>query len=202
MAVVRARIATAYRLRYGAMAALCLGFAAWFLYDGYVKYPAARELRQQYEAYTAEHGAASWPGYAREHGLPDGTYGTPGEHYSDGDVLAQKVLGFVALPIGLALGLAFLRTLGRWVEADEQGIATNQDERVPYESIRSLDRRRWRSKGIAVLTYDDGGRIGTIVLDDWKFERQATVAIFNYLESRLPPEIIRDQPQAPPEAEA
>jgi hypothetical protein len=192
MASVRARIATAYQLRYSAMAVLLIGLASWFLYDGYVSYPAQASLRAQYELHIQQHGASTWPEYARSNGLPDGTYGEPGKPYTSKEIFVQKLLGFVTLPFGLILLVAYVRTLGRWVEADEIGLATNQVERVPYASVTRLDRRRWKRKGIAVVSFDDGGRMGTIVLDDWKYDREATVSIFNYLEAQLAPEKIVD----------
>lgn len=192
MASVRARIASAYRLRFGAMALLVLGISVWFLYDGYVAYPAERDLHHQYEAFVAQNGVAAWPDFAHANGLPDGTHSKPGKDYSDSSILTQKILGFIGLPFGLIFVVVYLRTLGRWVQADEAGISTNTDEHVPYASVTNLDKRRWKRKGIAVVSYDDGGRIGKIVLDDWKYDREATVAIFNYLEAQLTPEKITD----------
>ncbi len=49
----KALISTGWRVRLGGMAAMFVGFCAFFLYDGFVGYPRQRDIHDQFTAYIA-----------------------------------------------------------------------------------------------------------------------------------------------------
>jgi hypothetical protein len=61
----------------------------------------------------------------------------------------------------------------------------------------SVDKRRWRSKGIAKVTYSDNGRKRRFTVDDYKFDRHPTGQVLRDLEAKIDPALITG---GPPEA--
>lgn len=180
----RASISPGYRWRLGIIALACLGFAAWFFYDGYVAYPEIQEIHREYERIQAEHPTdfnQRWAEYAESRGwetdLP--------ERKEDWDIVTQFIFCGITLPIGLAFLWAFIRTGGRWIASDEAGLHTSWGQHAPWSALRSIDKARWKTKGIAVVHYDDQGTPRKITLDDWKYEREPTTMIVNHVDERL-----------------
>lgn len=190
----RAHIEKSYMIRVALLTAMLLGFSLWFCYDGYVAYPRDRQIAQEFARYKEEGRQKDWPAYALSQGWPDGSKGEPGRLHSETDILVQKGLGFALMPFGLLFLFNLIRLQGRWIDADEQELTTSWNQKVRFAQIVELDKSRWKSKGIAVVKYADAsGRSGKIILDDWKYNRQATTALVELVESTLSPEKITGQ---------
>lgn len=200
--MTKAMISPGYRWRLVLVAVLGFGFAGWFLKDGFLDYPRQRQIFQEYEQFVNEDRQAEWPAYAQERGWPDGIMGPPGKNYSDKDILLQKVLGFILLPIGLIFLAGAARTVGRWIGLDDDGVITSWGQKVPFPAITHINKERWDSKGIAVLFYEVGGVEKRLVLDDWKYDQKATEAILAAVERNAgSSEHDQPPPDAPSESE-
>ena len=198
----KAMISTGWRVRLGGMAAMFVGFCAFFLYDGFVGYPKQREIHDQFVAFSESHKdknevqiLALWDEHAAQNGLPPS--GKEGKEIksmdkSDGSILTQKVLGFLLIPISAMMVLAWFQTFNRWVAVDENGVTSSAGQNAPWASMTKLDKLRWPKKGIAFLHYEDADkRIGQkILLDDFKFDRIATEQIVRAIEDHLKDEQI------------
>ena len=57
--------------------------------------------------------------------------------------------------------------------------------RVPFRAITGLGKKRWDSKGIAVVRYELQGRKGEFIVDDYKFEAEPARKILDEIESEL-----------------
>jgi hypothetical protein len=183
---VRANISKGYIWRPGLIGVAALFFSAWFLYDGMVKYPLQQKQSQEhadiYQTHTDPIAAErAWETLAAEKGWPTKT--TPRE---DKDIFTQKLLAGITGPVGLYFMVTFLFSLGKWVEADENGVRTRSGQTTDYTSIKSVDKSRWKSKGIAVVHYETSGQPGRITLDDWKYEREPTKRILEAIDERMP----------------
>lgn len=68
---------------------------------------------------------------------------------------------------GLALVTLFflLRTLRRSISADATGIDTQEGKHVPYSDLKTLDLRKWYTKGLAFADYEGGSGKGRIRID-------------------------------------
>ena len=66
-----------------------------------------------------------------------------------------------------------------------------------FDQVESLDKRKWRNKGIANVVYRDGARKRRFVIDDYKFMREPTDAILYELEQRIGIEKITSGPPEP-----
>ena len=180
---VKASISSGYRWRLFAISLVCLLFAGWSSYDGFVKYPEINRVANIYENYKEQHPNwdDTWQAYAAAEDLPE----KPKQEKSDFSLYAQYVQMAIALPIGLLFGFGYLSNAGRWVAADEEAVTSSRGQKMLYGSIRRLNKERWTSKGIAVVYYDSGEGEDKIVLDDWKYSRPETDQILLDIEARI-----------------
>lgn len=186
----KATIHSTYRLQLGGMAVFIMFWSVWFLYDGFWGYPLQRQIAREFAVYKEQGRSDAWKAYADSQGWPDGTEGNPGHDYSDWDIRTQKMLGFGLLPLSLLYGLAFARSFSKWIALDNDGLATSWGQRVPYAAVTSLNKTRWRKKGIAVVQYQDGAATKRLVLDNFKYARDPIDAMVAAIEERVGPEQI------------
>src|SRR5215213_1562127 len=153
--------------RFLIMGIVAIGFALWSLYDGMVKYPAQRvrgfdEFKSDFKSEFQDPKISAlsvdqfertaddkheWAKYAHDRGIK-----------SIPEIFTQYVQAAVAGLVGLFLISIPLRSRGRWIEANESGITSSWGESFQYEQIEQVNKRKWRDKGIAKITYIDGNR--------------------------------------------
>ncbi len=187
--------------RVALLATMFLAFSAWFLYDGYVKYPREHEVAMAFEQFekqgiSRDKLVAEWNAHAQTSGYPTlditDTESRPGKKHADMDMLTQKGLGFALLPLGLLFGFSVVRLFGRWIAVDENGLTTSWGKKIAFDEITKLNKERWKTKGIAVVHYKNAGATAEsrLVLDDWKYNRPATKIIVEAVQAHLTPEQI------------
>lgn len=194
--------------RFLIMGVVAIGFALWSLYDGMVKYPAQRvhgfdEFKvdykslfedsqvkdmsvDQFEKSANAERRLEWEKYMHERGIK-----------SIPEIFTQYVQAVVAALVGLYLLSIPLRARGRWIEATESGVTSSWGQSFQYDQVEQVNKRRWRDKGIAKVTYLDGGRRQQFVIDDFKFMREPTDQILFELEQRIEIERITGGPPEP-----
>lgn len=192
---VRANIAPGYRWRLGAIALMCLCWAAWSAYDGFVVYPNENKVVEAFEQNKTTNPLdwqEKWVAMARENGWPEGD---PGTKHSNGDIYMQYGMLAMTLPVGLLFGLFFLKTFSRWIACDDNAVTNNEGDSAPFSEITNLNKDRWPTKGIAVVTYNDQGLSRKLILDDWKFDRDAVKEILLVIEARIGTDKITGAPE-------
>lgn len=189
-----------YYRRFLIIGTVVIGFALWALYDGKIGYPAQREVRHQaYHKLVDEGNEDTWPHLALSKDWPAEVPGTEEEiEHFEMSVKEQYVMAAVAGLIGLLVLGGVWRSLGRWVEASDSGITSSWGQSLDFDNVVSVDKRIWRSKGIAKVKYQDGGRTRRFVLDNFKFDRWKTTDILRALEAKIDPEKIVNGPPEPP----
>jgi hypothetical protein len=208
---IRAENDPRYSRKFLIMGICAVGFAMWCLKDGLFSYPARRvqgfsEFKIDYKKlFNDEHRKAlsvdefevvashddkkQWDEYAHDRGIPSGA-----------DIVMQFIMASVMTVAGLFLVSIPLRSRGRWIEATDEAITSSWGERFAFDEVEAVNKRKWRSKGIAKVTYVSGGRRRTFVVDDYKFERYSTDAILYELEQRIDPgRIVNGAPEPVPE---
>ena len=181
-----------YRLRVGLIGLVCLGFGGCSIWDASVRYPGENKIKAAYDNISEETRDLDWPDLAKQEGFPKDPDKVPRHFKTDWDIKVQYVMAAITLPIGLVFAFSFLRSYGRWVASDEEGVTTSWGHNVRFDQVARLDKKRW-SKGIAVVHHSDGNEPRKLVLDGWKFDREPIDAIVEEVESRLSPDQI-DQP--------
>ena len=199
---IKAASAPPYRFRLTLFAIGCLGLGVWFLHDGWVAYPKDREIHRAFQALKKEglEGDAlldRWKQIAGPKGWPDGTFGEPGKDRSNFDIQFNLIAGAALELIGIWFGVGAWLHARRWIALDGDNLTTSWGLTIPLEAILTLDKSRWAEKGTALVIADAerGGKC--VVLDDWKYDRDATTKIVETIQRRLRPEqIVGDRPAA------
>ncbi len=209
---IRAENDPRYSRKFLIMGICAVGFALYCLYDGLVGYP-ARELKgfiqfktdyakdfadanhkelslAQFEESADQDQRLKWEQYAESGDIP-----------TKPKIVTQFIMATVAALAGLALLSIPLRARGRWIEANDSGITSSWGESFQFDEVELVNKRNWRKKGIAKVTYVAGGRRRNFVIDDYKFDRYPTDAILYELEQRIDQGRITNGPPEPPPAD-
>ncbi len=203
--LAKAGISSTYRWRLAVIAALCLGWAAWSAYDGFVKYPEHNrkvdefnKVAEQFPDDTDQR-KVEWEKIAEaNHWNTE----DPGHKKSTTDLNFQYGMLALTLPIGLFFLFNYLTSFKRWIGMDAQGLLSNSGQRVDFSSITRLDKRLWKRKGIASVYYKvASGPEKRFKLDDWIYETQPTLVMLKHVESVLKPEQIEGGPPEPTTSE-
>lgn len=91
---------------------------------------------------------------------------TPAEHpFDEGKIREQIIVFYICL--GLALGTLFflLRTMRRSIRADGSALTTATGRSIPYADMRTLDLRKWDTKGIALVDFEGPSGSGRARID-------------------------------------
>lgn len=194
--------------RFLIMGIVAIGFGLWSLYDGMVKYPAQRvqefaEFKvenkrlfenptlnamsvDQFEQTADREPRLEWGKYMHETGVK-----------SIPEIFTQYVQAVVASLVGLFLLSLPIRSRGRWIEADDTGITSSWGQSFRYDEVEEVNKRKWRNKGIAKVTYVANNRRQYFVIDDFKFMRAPTDQILFELEQRIAIERVTNGPPEP-----
>jgi hypothetical protein len=205
---IRAENDPRYTRKFLIMGLCAIAFALWCLKDGILTYPARRvqgfsEFKvdykklfpddhrkalsvEQFEVVADHEEKKQWDEYAHDRGIPSGP-----------DIKMQFIMATLMSVAGLYLISLPLHARGRWIEGTDTGIGSSWGENVRYDEIEEVNKRKWRSKGMAKVVYVSGGRRRTFVVDDYKFERYPTDAILYELERRIEPGRITNGPPEP-----
>lgn len=180
----KATIANGYRNRLILIAAGALLYAAWALYDANIGYPnklTEFETYRQTQDENPDDWKEIWVGLARENGWDDQP-----EELSANDIATQWVLFGVTFPIGVYCLYALIIWSRRFVGVDGEKVYAHGNVEVPFDNVYKVDATRWENKGIAHVRYDIGSGEKTIVIDDWKYNRELSDQIFQRLRENLP----------------
>ncbi len=70
----------------------------------------------------------------------------------------QLYIGIFCTILFLIALFILLRTRSRSMKVDSQGYTPPGGKLIPYGSIKRIDARKWDTKGLATLTYEEGGK--------------------------------------------
>ena len=177
---IKAATNPGYMIRLVVVTVITLIGGLWFSYDGFIGYPHQQKVALEYVQFQEDGRVDQWP----EHAKSQGWAVTPQMPKSNSDIWLQRLLGGVALSIGIVFGLASLRSMGRHVACDEEGISNKVYPKVPFDAITKLDKSRWQKKGIVVVQFELDGKSGRMVLDDWKMHTENTEQILRTIEQK------------------
>ncbi len=103
-----------------------------------------------------------WSEYTKQQGLDI----QPPEHPYDARTIREQWIFFYICSALTAIAAFFLvRTLRRSISADGESITTQQGKRVLFSDLKTLDLRKWETKGLAFIDYEDNSGKGRIRID-------------------------------------
>ena len=121
----------------------------------------------------------------------------PIEHPMDEGKIREQFYSAGVTGILIAITLfILLRTIGRSISADDEALYTHDGRRIAYADMVRIDKRKWDTKGIALVYYNEGGdqrkaKIDGMVYGQFKEEDGAPAErLFNYVMERFRGEII------------
>lgn len=186
MEKVDAHISKEWRRRMLFMLFMVSTIAAWFLYDGYVVWPAEAGRHAEFieieEAMVASgkieevvkkaHGAEvneylriAWERHAKEAGYKRDI---PKER-TDASIREQRMIGWVMMTGSAIFGFWVLWNHKLSVRTEGDVVIGTAGQRVELDSIVAIDRKKWEKKGIAYAIYEVDGKQKRLCLDDHKF---------------------------------
>lgn len=89
----------------------------------------------------------------------------PEQPYDARKIAEQWVVFWICLALAIGALFVLLRTLRRSISADGEAITTQQGRRVPYGELKTLDLRKWETKGLAFMDYEGPSGKGRIRID-------------------------------------
>ncbi len=164
------------------VAVFLLAIGGWFFYDGQIGYPKKNERWREYEKFKTEDRASEWPDYAKSRGWS----ATP-EHklLTHEDIVGQFAFGGLAALLGVITLAYWAIQKGRVVKTDADAVHTPAGTRVPFSALTGVGKKKWEGKGLATVRFEIEGRKGEFELDDYKYDRDATVQILAEIEQHL-----------------
>lgn len=197
---VRAEFQSSFLRRYLLIAVTCGLCCAWFLYDGVWGYPQQLQRRLAYdelaERLQDDELNAAWRELVAAKGWPRATPDKKAEDIEHG--IQQQYFWAAITGLICAIFVAFyFRSRRAWVEQTEQGLSTSWGQSVDFSQVQRLDKRKWRTKGLAYATYQDAGRKRVYTFDDFKYAREPLGMMLKRLEQHLrPDQIVGGPPEA------
>lgn len=177
-----ARIAPIWKKQKLFVAIFLIAIGAWFFFDGLVGYPRSNERFLAHQGYEQDNRLSEWPAYAKSRGWVEKP---PEKLFKPQDVIGQYVFGSLGALIGAIVLAYWFTQKGRVLRTDEDVVYTPAGTRVPFEAVTGIGKKRWDSKGIAVVRYTLEGRKGEFIVDDYKFETEPTRKILREIEEKL-----------------
>ncbi len=163
----------------GLIPVFLFGFSIWFLWDGLIGWPRSNERWDAHERLKAQ--AGEWEKLCAARGW---TTEPPHKRYSGTEITVQFVFVGLTAAIGTFSLLYWLRSKKMTIRSEADAVFTPSGRRVPYGSITLIDRRKWKSKGLATIFYMVDGSKGRFVLDDAKYDPSALDTILDDIQQR------------------
>ena len=169
---ITARISKEWKRRMLIIIIATVGMGAWFLVDGLVGYPASTARAVVYAELEKVHGAETasldeaWKKSAVERGWP---LSRP-KAYTEEQIRKQFVMAGITWLGSIAAMVYFVISLPKTTSLQGGIVHLPDGRKIPLDSIRSINKKRWESRSICDLTYEpQPGTTGKFILDDYKY---------------------------------
>ena len=93
--------------------------------------------------------------------------------------------GSFASLLGIISLVYWFTQKSRTLRTDDEAVYSPAGTRVPFPAITGLGKKKWDAKGLATVLYKIDGRKGRFILDDYKFDYEATHQILTEIEEKL-----------------
>lgn len=103
-----------------------------------------------------------WQEYSAEKQLDS----SPPEQPYDSEKIREQInVFYICLALTLAALFILIRTMFRSIKADSEALKTVKGLRIPYTDMKTLDLRRWETKGLALVHYQGPSGKGSARID-------------------------------------
>lgn len=132
---------------------------------------------------------------------------SPIEHPMDAGKIREQFYSAGVTGVLMVITLfIMLRTMRRSISADEEALYTQDGRRIAYADMVRIDKRKWETKGLALIYYKEGetekkAKIDGMVYGQFKEEDGAPAEqLFKYVMDRFKGEVI-EYLEEPPQKE-
>jgi hypothetical protein len=199
--------------------AMCVVFAVWFAYDGWIGWPQRNDrlvvgMIDESKTPTSRIRVedvplmTAWPQWQnastpqRQEMADIAKLNGRAEFKTETDILVQKMI-----VLGLALASAgslgwFIHCQKRRAIAEADTVSPSPGVIIPWGDITVVDNSRWKKSGIVDITYRHADGEGKAKFDDYELDRDPLLLILDQLADRavnaefLP----KEEPASPPAA--
>lgn len=120
------------------------------------------EVLMDYEKMKALQPHLLWQEYSAESKLSS----KPPEHpYDAGKIREQIIVFYICLALAGITLFFLIRTIRRSVIADAEGLTTAKGEQIAYSSMKTLDLRKWDTKGLGFIDHHNGSSVARARID-------------------------------------
>jgi hypothetical protein len=103
-----------------------------------------------------------WQEYSGENKMSDKVKEKP---FDAGKIREQIIVFYICLSLALIALFFLVRTMRRSLRADATSITTATRKTIPYADMKTLDLRKWDTKGIALIDYEGASGSGRARID-------------------------------------
>lgn len=103
-----------------------------------------------------------WRDYTLERGMDSKVSEEP---YNAKKIREQWIVFYICAVLAAVAAFFLIRTLRRSITVDDESVTTQQGKRVPFTDFKTLDLRKWETKGLAFIDYDGASGKGRIRID-------------------------------------
>jgi len=103
-----------------------------------------------------------WREYTKERGLDASA---PEKAFTAQKIREQWIVFWICSALTLAALFFLLRTIRRSISVDGEAVTDQKGKRVLLSDLKTLDLRKWDSKGLAFIDYNGSSGIGKIRID-------------------------------------
>jgi hypothetical protein len=153
-----------------------------------------------------------WQKYTGENRMSDKVAEKP---FDAGKIREQKIVFYICLSLVVSTLFLLIRTMLRSVSADSSALTTASGKVIPYEDMKTLDLRKWDTKGIALIDFDGSAGSGRARVDGLTYggfnkeNGELAEKLMSLVRANFSGEIIEytsvepqtESPQAPEQAE-
>lgn len=98
-----------------------------------------------------------WREYSKEKGWPQKI--DPKEDLKPARKIREQIIAAgVCLALTAVTLFFLLRTKSRSMKVDQQGYYPPGGELIPFSAMKTIDKRKWETKGLATITYEEDGK--------------------------------------------
>lgn len=139
-----------------------------------------------------------WREYSKERGLN----ASVDEPFNAQKIREQWIVFWICLALALIAAFFLLRTIRRSIIADDEALTDQKGKRVPYADFKTLDLRKWDTKGLAFIDYDGASGKGKVRVDGLTYggfkkeNDEPAERLMQRIRSRFSGEIIEYAPVA------
>jgi hypothetical protein len=164
------------------VALFLVAIGGWFYWDGFIGYPHSNERWLEHDRLVKSGHEAEWPALATSRGW---TTTVPHKFFRPMDIRMQWICGTFGGLLGLISLIYWFTQKSRTLRTDEEAAYSPAGTRIPFSAITGLGKKNWERKGLATVLYQINGRKGRFLIDDYKFDYDATHQILDEIEEKL-----------------